>query len=178
MPAPQHLVKKTSCSTRLYTTIDNISILGSRPGSRQALLAVQKGAAAHRLRSQRPIRLSRLSHMVQEERGRAAALRGHRKARLHRRDAFLRELTQIVAWYNESRPHTWLGGKTPNERYFGRIPANRRPRFEPRSRWPRGSPWAKPWALIRGTPGVELSLEVRFQGGRRHLPIVTLERAA
>jgi transposase InsO family protein len=37
----------------------------------------------------------------------------------YHREAFLRELTQIVAWYNESRPHTWLGGKTPDERYFG-----------------------------------------------------------
>ena len=95
----------------------------------------------------------------------------------YRREAFLRELTEIVAWYNGPRPHTWLGGKTPNEVYHGTFPANRRPRLEPRSRWPRGSPCAKPWALVRGTPGAKLTLEVGFHGGRRHLPIVTLRRA-
>jgi len=95
----------------------------------------------------------------------------------YRREAFLRKLIEIVAWYNESRPHTWLGGKTPNEVYFGKFPANRRPRFEPRSRWPRGSPCAKPWALVRGSPGAKLTLEVTFKAGRKHLPIVALKRA-
>ena len=80
----------------------------------------------------------------------------------YRREAFLRELTQITEWYNRIRPHSWLGGKTPNEVYYGRFPANRRPRFEPRSRWPRGSPCAKPWALVRGSPGAKLTLEVSF----------------
>ena len=94
----------------------------------------------------------------------------------YRREAFLRELTEIVAWYNESRPHTWLGGKTPNEVYNGTFPANRRPRFEPR-RWPRGSPCAKPWALVRGSPGAKLTLDVSFPGNRKHLPVVTLKRA-
>jgi hypothetical protein len=83
-----------------------------------------------------------------------------------------------VEWYNESRPHTWLGGKTPNEVYHGTFPANRRPRFEPRSRWPRGSPCAKPWALVRGSPGAKLTLDVTFHAGRKYLPIVTLKRAA
>ena len=95
----------------------------------------------------------------------------------YRREAFLRELTEIVAWYNESRPHTWLGGKTPNEVYFAKFPANRRPRFEPRSRWPCGAPCAKPWALVRGSPGAELTLEVTYHCGRKHLPIVALKRA-
>jgi putative transposase len=95
----------------------------------------------------------------------------------YRREAFMRELSLVVAWYNGSRPHTWLGGKTPNEAYFGTFPANRRPRYETRDRWPRGSPCAKPWALTRGSPGAELTLEVSFQGGRKHLPIVTLKRA-
>ena len=103
-------------------------------------------------------------------------------SRLHlvpyRREAFLRELTEIVAWYNEHRAHTWLGGKTPNEVYFAKFPANRRPRFEPRVRWSRGSPCAKPWALVRGSPGAKLTLEVSFQAGRKHLPIVRLERVA
>ena len=95
----------------------------------------------------------------------------------YRREAFLRELTEIVAWYNGSRPHTWLGGKTPNEVYFAKFPANRRPRFEPRSRWPRGAPCAKPWALVRGSPGAKLTLDVSFPGNRKHLPVVTLKRA-
>lgn len=95
----------------------------------------------------------------------------------YRREAFLRDLTDIVTWYNESRPHTWLGGKTPNEAYFAKFPANRRPRFEPRSQWPRGSPCAKPWALVRGSPGAKLTLNVSFQGNRKHLPITTLKRA-
>ena len=96
----------------------------------------------------------------------------------YRREAFRHELTAIAQWYNESRPHTWLGGKTPDEVYFGRFPANRRPRFEPRPRWPRGSPCAKPWALARGSPGARLALDVSFYKGRKHLPVVKLRRAA
>jgi putative transposase len=94
------------------------------------------------------------------------------------RDAYQRELTAIADWYNACRPHTRLGGKTPDELYHGRFPANRKPRFEPRSCWPRGSPCAKPWALVRGSPGAKLTLEVSFHAGRKHLPIVTLKRAA
>ena len=96
----------------------------------------------------------------------------------YRRDAFQRELDLVVEWYNRSRPHTWLGGKTPDEAYHGRFPANRKPRFEPRSRWPRGSPCAKPWALVRGSPGAKLTLEVSFVAARKYLPIVTLRRTA
>jgi transposase InsO family protein len=96
----------------------------------------------------------------------------------YRRDVFLKELLATVEWYNQCRPHTWLGGKTPNEVYSGTFPANRRPRFETRSRWPRGSPCAAPWALVRGSPGAKLTLEVGFHGGRKHLAIVTLKRVA
>ncbi len=96
----------------------------------------------------------------------------------YRREAFMKELLSTVEWYNQFRPHTWLGGKTPKEMYFGQFPANRRPRFEPRSRWPRGSPCAKPWALVRGSPDAKLILEVSFQRGHKHLPIVTLKRVA
>lgn len=96
----------------------------------------------------------------------------------YRHDAFLRELGSTVAWYNEHRAHTWLGGRTPNEVYFGRFPANRKPRIEPRSRWLRGSPCARPWALVRGSPGARLLLEISFHDGKRHLPVVRLKRAA
>jgi len=96
----------------------------------------------------------------------------------YRRDAFQRELTDIADWYNEFRPHTWLGGKTPNEVYNGTFPANRRPRQEPRPNWPRGSPCAKPWALVCDKPGAKVVLEVSFHHGKKHLPIVKLKRAA
>ncbi|HBO45079.1 MAG TPA: hypothetical protein DD670_14350, partial [Planctomycetaceae bacterium] len=96
----------------------------------------------------------------------------------YRREAFKRELDAIVQWYNEYRPHEYLGGKTPSEVYFRRFPANRRPRYEPRRSWPRGSPCARPWALVPGRPGARVTLEVRFLHGRKHLPIVGLKRAA
>ncbi|MEN6451708.1 MAG: DDE-type integrase/transposase/recombinase [Thermoguttaceae bacterium] len=95
-----------------------------------------------------------------------------------RREAFQRELAAITEWYNSFPPHTWLGGKTPDEKYHGRRPANRKPSFEPRSRWPRGSPCAKPHALVRAKPGVRLALDVSFYAGRKHLPIIRLRRAA
>jgi putative transposase len=44
---------------------------------------------------------------------------------------FHRELASFLEWYNEYRPHMTLGGKTPNEVYFGQPPANRLPRIEP-----------------------------------------------
>jgi transposase InsO family protein len=57
---------------------------------------------------------------------------------------FEQEVTLAIEWYNECRPHTTLGGKTPNEVYFSRPAANEQPRREPREGWPRGSPCAKP----------------------------------
>jgi putative transposase len=93
-------------------------------------------------------------------------------------DKFDSELDFIAGWYNESRPHEFLKGKTPNEVYFKMFPKNRCPRFEPRSKYPRGSPCALPWSLVKGKPGAKLELEVEFQHGRKHLPIVTLKRIA
>jgi hypothetical protein len=94
------------------------------------------------------------------------------------RRLFCREVEAAIRWYNEFRPHTTLGGRTPDEVYFARFPANRRPRFESRSRWPRGSPCARPWALVKGKPGVFLDLDIEFLDGRRHLPVVRVKRAA
>jgi len=91
---------------------------------------------------------------------------------------FQQDVSSYTAWYNEHRPHTALGGATPNEVYFGRRPANRAPRFEPRPRWPRGSPCARPQVLIKGRPGVRIELVVRFEARRKHLPVVTLRRVA
>ena len=95
-----------------------------------------------------------------------------------RRESFRRELDAIILWYNEHRPHMTLGGKTPHEVYDKRFPANRKPRVEPRPRWPRGSPCAKPQTLVAGKPGDRFDVIVSFQGKRRHLPMMTLSRAA
>jgi hypothetical protein len=95
-----------------------------------------------------------------------------------RREAFRGELRLFVDWFNEHWAHTTLRGKTPNEVYHHRFPACRLPRYEPRPRWPRGSPCAAPHALVRGRPGARLELEVTYYRGRRHLPIITLRRAA
>jgi transposase InsO family protein len=95
-----------------------------------------------------------------------------------RADAFRREVASVIQWYNAHRPHTWLGGRTPDEAYEGKYPANREPRFEPRARWRRGSPCARPWALVRGSPGARVVLEVSFHDGKKHLPVVRVRRAA
>ncbi len=50
----------------------------------------------------------------------------------YRRERFQQELSAIVEWYNQHRPHEWFGGKTPDEVYSGWHPANRKPRFEVR----------------------------------------------
>ena len=95
-----------------------------------------------------------------------------------RRKAFRRELLSFLDWYNEYRPHMRLDGRTPNEVYFRQRPANRCPRVEPRKGWPRGSPCARPCTLVAGKPGDRFDLEVDYFGGCRHLPIVSLKRAA
>lgn len=92
--------------------------------------------------------------------------------------AFEQELAGYFSWYNEHRPHSWLRVATPDEVYHRRRQAIRTPRFEPRPRWPRRSPCASPRTLIRGQPGVRLDLQVRYLADRRHLPIITLKRAA
>jgi transposase InsO family protein len=94
------------------------------------------------------------------------------------RGTFQQDVASYTEWYNEYRPHARLAGATPNEVYFRQRPANRAPRLEPRPRWPRGSPCAKPQVLIKGQPGVRLELAVAFQSGRKHLPVVTLTRVA
>jgi len=94
------------------------------------------------------------------------------------RAAFARELDEYVAWYSADRPHTRFGARTPDEIYFGRFAACRRPRFESRNRWPRRSPCAAPHALVRGRPGGVLELIVEHRSGRKHLPVVTLRQVA
>ena len=91
---------------------------------------------------------------------------------------FWRDLSSFVVWYNQHRPHTTLGGRTPDEVDFQQRPANRSPRFEPRSLWPRSAPCARPQVLVKGQPGVRIELAVSYQRGRPHLPVVTIRRAA
>ena len=95
-----------------------------------------------------------------------------------RRTTFRNELKLFVDWYNEHRPNSALDGCTPEEVYHGLPPANRRPRCEPRSRWPQTSRCAKPQTLVAGQPGAEFTLKIDFVKGHKHLPIVTLKRAA
>jgi hypothetical protein len=94
-----------------------------------------------------------------------------------RRAELRQEIDLLLMWYNEHRPHNTLRVRTPNEVYYNRFPQVRKPRYEPRSHWPRGSPCAKPWALMRHSPGARLTLELGYPGDRRHLPVVALRRA-
>jgi len=95
------------------------------------------------------------------------------------RSATLRQdLSWFTAWYNQHRPHTTMGGRTPEEVYLQKRPANRSPRFEPRALWPRPAPCALPQVLLKGQPGVQIELEVSYQHGRKHLPVATIRRAA
>jgi transcriptional regulator with XRE-family HTH domain len=93
-------------------------------------------------------------------------------------DTFHQELTCFANWYNHSRPHSSLDGKTPDEVYHNSVPACERPRYEPRARWPHSAPCASPHAPVAGQCGTPIRLDVRYHSGRKHLPIVALRRAA
>jgi hypothetical protein len=95
-----------------------------------------------------------------------------------RAKTFRQELLWFAAWYNQHRPHTTLGGRTPDEVYFQKRPASQSPRFEPRALWPRPAPCALPQVLVKGQPGVRIELEVSYQHSRKHLPVATIRRAA
>jgi hypothetical protein len=89
-----------------------------------------------------------------------------------------RELSLFADWHNGQRPPGGPAGATPEEIYFGRLPAHLRPRFEPRARWPRDARCARPQAPVRRRPGVRLALEVRHLERLARLPVVSLTRAA
>jgi putative transposase len=95
-----------------------------------------------------------------------------------RTKAFDLELTSFANWYNDSRPHSSLNGKTPQEVYHDVLPANERPRYEPRARWPRSARCASPQAPVSGHCGAPIRLDVRYHRDRKHLPIVDLRLAA
>jgi transposase InsO family protein len=92
--------------------------------------------------------------------------------------SILHELALFAEWYNEHRPHSALFGQTPAEVYRGVKPASLLPRFEPRTRWPRGAPCSSPQASVAGEPGAIVRLKVSYQANRRHLPIVSLKLVA
>jgi len=75
-----------------------------------------------------------------------------------------RELDAYLAWYHEHRPHQALGGRTPSDV----LEAARK---NLRSRRQRAPP--KRRSKMR-----PLRLLVSFVEGRRHLPVVSLKRAA
>ena len=93
-------------------------------------------------------------------------------------DAMRRETHLIVEHYNRFRPHQGLNGRTPDEVYFDRELANEKPRWEPRSKWPRESGCAAPYVPVRGECGARLELEVSYLEGRKHLPIFGLRKVA
>jgi hypothetical protein len=97
-----------------------------------------------------------------------------------RRVEVRRELGHFMRWYNHHRPHGPLGVRTPDEVYGGLAPACERPRLELRSRWPRRSKCASPQAPVDVAASGDRppQLMVAFFGGRRHLPVVSLRRAA
>ena len=95
-----------------------------------------------------------------------------------RKRAFHQETQSYVDWFNHHRPHAALGGRTPGEAYRRIAPANKRPRWEPRRRWPRDAHCARPTAKTRGDPSVYLELAVTYLDDQKHLPIVALKRAA
>ena len=94
-----------------------------------------------------------------------------------RQDGMRRELLCHLDWYNEHRPHDYLGGRTPDEVYHDLAPANLAPRMEPRRAWPSTSPCAAPCVPIHGSREQSLRLVIDHHAGRKHLPIVRLTAA-
>ncbi|HEY6726434.1 MAG TPA: DDE-type integrase/transposase/recombinase, partial [Polyangiaceae bacterium] len=89
------------------------------------------------------------------------------------------EVRVFCLWYNGVRPHSSLGGATPDEVYFGVQPTRDGPRFEPRRRFPLGLKlMASAPRAMRGRRGVKLELIAGYFEGRKHLPVVALRRAA
>ena len=76
-----------------------------------------------------------------------------------------RELDGYLVWYHEHRPHQGLGGRTPRERLEARGGE------KVRARRSRGPPERR--SKMRA-----LGLVVTFVEARRHLPVVSLQRAA
>ena len=92
------------------------------------------------------------------------------------RSEMIRETKLFFEWYNEHRPHQSLNGKTPDEVYFNRRAANAKPRIETRPKAKHSTPCAKPRMCIAGRSGAKVKIRLEFLEGRRHLPIIQVER--
>jgi len=89
-----------------------------------------------------------------------------------------KEFALFRNWYNGVRPHERLEGATPDEVYEGVEVSRTRAWFEPRPRWMRNASCASPRSKAAEPRAVRLGLRVSHLGGRKHLPIITLERVA
>jgi putative transposase len=94
-----------------------------------------------------------------------------------RHTAFCASVAQFEDWYNEVRPHSSIGGATPDEVFHRRRPANHRRRFETRARYPAKGACAAPWAPARSKIGSRLELVATSFRGARHLAQVEIRRA-
>ena len=69
------------------------------------------------------------------------------------------EISLYVSWYNQFRSHEFLKGRTPQEVYSN-IPPAKMPAFKRPSEIP------------------EFDVKISFLEGRKHLPIIELQKAA
>jgi hypothetical protein len=83
------------------------------------------------------------------------------------------EVEAFVCWYDGSRPHSALGGATPNEIRSGVRPARAGPRFEVRPRYP-----TRRRDRLRAKKGTPVVLHLGHHEGRSHLPVIQLRAAA
>ena len=72
---------------------------------------------------------------------------------------FRKDVACYIDWYNESRPHQSLDGKTPQDVYSG-------------------SSVSPPDYQTRRTDAVKLDLVISYHKGQRHLPVIELRKAA
>jgi putative transposase len=91
-------------------------------------------------------------------------------------DEFRLELANYFHWYNDARPHQSLGGRTPNEVYLGIPSARDGPKLETRPVIMKSMGLRKRRHEVVATS--DLMLVVGYLEHRRHLPIVSLKRAA
>jgi putative transposase len=83
-------------------------------------------------------------------------------------NAMRREIRSYAIWFNTQRPHMGLGGRTPREVYGGRMRSRRR--IEPRDHW---------FHRLRSCRSdYRVSLAISYVEGRKHLPVIELQRAA
>jgi len=89
---------------------------------------------------------------------------------------FRLELANYFRWYNDARPHQSLGGRTPNEVCRGISSARDGPKLETRPGMMKPRRRRKRRQEVVATS--DLALVVNYVEHGRHLPIVSLKRAA